>query len=195
MEIVKREVKRPFEIAGCEGKFDVIATVRRRRLHRSGRSTETRYLKSTLRSRQRSVQTCTESSRISDKRLKNEGKKEVRSQKSKKSKPVLKEIGRSIPARNELLEGPLSEAQRIKLQSSTEERGALRLSDLSLRFACRECESNGNCAVTRALQGICRRSYAPWRPTTQDLSQRGAARFTFVWTTPGFQPLESGVFV
>ena len=28
MDIVKREVKRPFEIAGCEGKFDVIATVR-----------------------------------------------------------------------------------------------------------------------------------------------------------------------
>ena len=28
MEIVKREVKRPFEIAGCEGKFDVIATVK-----------------------------------------------------------------------------------------------------------------------------------------------------------------------
>ena len=27
METVKREVKRPFEIAGCEGKFDVIATV------------------------------------------------------------------------------------------------------------------------------------------------------------------------
>lgn len=27
MEIVKREVRRPFEIAGCEGKFDVIATV------------------------------------------------------------------------------------------------------------------------------------------------------------------------
>ncbi len=27
MEIVKREVKRPFEIAGVEGKFDVIATV------------------------------------------------------------------------------------------------------------------------------------------------------------------------
>ena len=26
-DIVKREVKRPFEIAGCEGKFDVIATV------------------------------------------------------------------------------------------------------------------------------------------------------------------------
>ena len=26
-EIVKREVKIPFEIAGCEGKFDVIATV------------------------------------------------------------------------------------------------------------------------------------------------------------------------
>ena len=26
-EIVKRGVKRPFEIAGCEGKFDVIATV------------------------------------------------------------------------------------------------------------------------------------------------------------------------
>lgn len=28
MEIVKREVKRPFEIAGCEGKYDVVATVR-----------------------------------------------------------------------------------------------------------------------------------------------------------------------
>ena len=27
MEIVKREVKRPFEVAGCEGKFDVIASV------------------------------------------------------------------------------------------------------------------------------------------------------------------------
>ena len=27
MEIVKREVIRPFEVAGCEGKFDVIATV------------------------------------------------------------------------------------------------------------------------------------------------------------------------
>ena len=27
LEIVKREVKRPFEIAGCEGKVDVIATV------------------------------------------------------------------------------------------------------------------------------------------------------------------------
>ena len=27
MEIVRREVKRPFEVAGCEGKFDVIATV------------------------------------------------------------------------------------------------------------------------------------------------------------------------
>ena len=26
-EIVKREVIRPFEVAGCEGKFDVIATV------------------------------------------------------------------------------------------------------------------------------------------------------------------------
>ena len=27
LEIVKREVKRPFEIAGCDGQFDVIATV------------------------------------------------------------------------------------------------------------------------------------------------------------------------
>lgn len=27
MEIVRREVRRPFEIAGCEGKFDVVATV------------------------------------------------------------------------------------------------------------------------------------------------------------------------
>ena len=25
MEIVKREVRRPFEVAGCEGKFDVVA--------------------------------------------------------------------------------------------------------------------------------------------------------------------------
>jgi small subunit ribosomal protein S9 len=28
MEILKREVRRPFEVAGCEGKFDVVATVR-----------------------------------------------------------------------------------------------------------------------------------------------------------------------
>jgi len=28
MENVKREVRRPFEVAGCEGKFDVVATVR-----------------------------------------------------------------------------------------------------------------------------------------------------------------------
>jgi small subunit ribosomal protein S9 len=27
MEIVRREVRRPFEVTGCEGKFDVIATV------------------------------------------------------------------------------------------------------------------------------------------------------------------------
>lgn len=27
LEIVKREVTRPFEVAGCEGKFDVVATV------------------------------------------------------------------------------------------------------------------------------------------------------------------------
>ena len=27
LDIVKREVKRPFEIAGCEGQFDVIATI------------------------------------------------------------------------------------------------------------------------------------------------------------------------
>ena len=27
MEFVRREVKRPFEVAGCEGKFDVIANV------------------------------------------------------------------------------------------------------------------------------------------------------------------------
>jgi small subunit ribosomal protein S9 len=27
-EIVKREVRRPFEIAGCEGKYDVVATVK-----------------------------------------------------------------------------------------------------------------------------------------------------------------------
>jgi small subunit ribosomal protein S9 len=28
MEILKREVRRPFEIAGAEGRFDVVATVR-----------------------------------------------------------------------------------------------------------------------------------------------------------------------
>lgn len=28
MEILKREVLRPFEVAGVEGKFDVVATVR-----------------------------------------------------------------------------------------------------------------------------------------------------------------------
>ena len=28
LEIVRREAKRPFEIAGCEGQFDVIATIK-----------------------------------------------------------------------------------------------------------------------------------------------------------------------
>lgn len=28
MELLKREVRRPFEVAGAEGKFDVVATVR-----------------------------------------------------------------------------------------------------------------------------------------------------------------------
>ena len=43
---------------------------------------------------------------------------------------------------------------------------------MSLRFACRACESNGNCAV------ICHRSYAPWRPTTQTYpgEERAAGR-------------------
>ena len=27
MELLKREVRRPFAVAGCEGKFDVVATV------------------------------------------------------------------------------------------------------------------------------------------------------------------------
>ena len=27
MELLKREVRRPFSVAGCEGKFDVVATV------------------------------------------------------------------------------------------------------------------------------------------------------------------------
>ena len=99
---------------------------------------------------------------------------------------------RPIPARNELLEGPLSEAQRIKLQSSTEERGALRLSDLSLRFACRACESNGNCAVTRALQGICHRSYAPWRPTTQTYPSEHFAQHHLCGRPPNSNPWNRG---
>ena len=28
MEMVKREIERPFAVAGCEGKYDVVATVR-----------------------------------------------------------------------------------------------------------------------------------------------------------------------
>ena len=28
MEMVKREIERPFTVAGCEGKYDVVATVR-----------------------------------------------------------------------------------------------------------------------------------------------------------------------
>ncbi len=79
MEIVKREVKRPFEVAGCEGKFDVIATVR----GRSG---------------QRSIQSAFEGCGIPYERSSYEGKKEVRSQESKKSKPVLKEIAALVLA-------------------------------------------------------------------------------------------------
>ena len=72
--------------------LDDYLAMERRRLHRTGRSSPSRYLKSTLPGRPRSLQSTSEGSRIPDKRLKNEGKKEVRSQKGQKSKPVLKEI-------------------------------------------------------------------------------------------------------
>ena len=66
LEIVKREVKRPFEIAGCEGKFDVIATVTG-----GGYTGQAGAL--------RSIQSSSEGCRFLDKRCENEGKKEIRS--------------------------------------------------------------------------------------------------------------------
>ena len=50
MEIVKREVKRPFEIAGCEGKFDVIATVHGGGYTGQAGALQTRNFQSSLRS-------------------------------------------------------------------------------------------------------------------------------------------------
>ena len=91
-EIVKREVKRPFEIAGCEGKYDVNCHRIRRRIHRSGRRPQTWYCKSAVRCRQRELQSSSEGSRLPDKRPENERKKEIRLKESKKSQPVLQEI-------------------------------------------------------------------------------------------------------
>lgn len=48
-EIVKREVKRPFMVAGCEGKFDVVATVNGGGFTGQAGCAQTRYFKSTLR--------------------------------------------------------------------------------------------------------------------------------------------------
>ena len=85
-EIVKREVKRPFEIAGCEGKYDVIATVYGGGFSRSGRRPQTWYCKSAVRCRQRELQSSSEGSRLPDKRPENERKKEIRLKESEKSR-------------------------------------------------------------------------------------------------------------
>ncbi len=63
-EIVKREVKRPFEIAGCEGKFDVIVNCSRRRIYRTGRSYPSRYLKSSAAKQTMKYRPVLKSSRI-----------------------------------------------------------------------------------------------------------------------------------
>ena len=91
-EIVKREVKRPFEIAGCEGKFDVIATV-----HGGGYTGQAGALRHGIsralcEADREAYRPALEGCWIPDKRFQNEGKKEIRSQESKKSKPVLEEI-------------------------------------------------------------------------------------------------------
>ena len=110
-EIVKREVKRPFEIAGCEGKFDVIATV-----HGGGYTGQAGALRHGI-----SRALC-------------EADREA-------YRPALKAAGF------------LTRDSRMK------ERKKYGLKSLRLL---RMEQSNGMCAV------ICRRSFAPWRPTTQN---------------------------
>lgn len=91
-EIVKREVKRPFEIAGCEGKFDVIATV-----HGGGYTGQAGALRHGIsralcEADREAYRPALKAAGFLDKRFQNERKKEIRSQESKKSKPVLEEI-------------------------------------------------------------------------------------------------------
>ncbi len=80
-DIVKNEVKRPLELTGTMGSFDVIATV-----NGGGFTGQAGALRHGI------LQTNAQGSRLPDKRPKNEGKKETWSQEGKKSKPVLQEI-------------------------------------------------------------------------------------------------------
>ena len=82
LEILKREVRRPFDIAGVAGQFDIIATV-----NGGGTTGQAGAMRSKYRV-ERTFEIC----RLPDKRPKNEGKKEIRTEESKKSIAVLKEI-------------------------------------------------------------------------------------------------------
>ena len=88
MEIVKREVKRPFGIAGCEGKFDVIATVRG-----GGFTGQAGALRHGI---SRALCQADKGCRIPYQRPENEGKKEIRLKESKKSFPVLQALSFSL---------------------------------------------------------------------------------------------------
>ena len=92
MDIVKREVRRPFEIAGCEGKFDVIATVKGGGYTGQAGALRHGISRALCEADREAYRAGSEGSRLPHKRLQNEGKKEVRTEKGKKSQPVLKEI-------------------------------------------------------------------------------------------------------
>ena len=86
MDILRNEVKRPFEVTGCVGKFDVIALV-----NGGGMTGQAGALRHGI-----SRALCEADSENRPALKAYEGKKEVRTQESKKSSAVLKEIVREI---------------------------------------------------------------------------------------------------
>ena len=96
MELLKREVRRPLQLVGAEGKFDVIATV-----YGGGTTGQSGALRHGI--SRALCQADPENrpalkaagflgSRIPDQRPENEGKKEVRSEEGQKSFPVLQAL-------------------------------------------------------------------------------------------------------
>ena len=67
------------------------------------------------------------------------------------------------------------------------------LAALVLAIAPKE-QSNGMCAVICRSESSCLQHRGAWRPTTHS-RQAKPVQLTFVWTSPEFQPLESGDFV
>ena len=91
LETMKVIVKQPLVLTDTISKFDVLCKVVGGGYYRSSRCNKARYFKSITKGRRR-IKTGIEKGRILNKRPENEGKKEIRTQKSEKGTTVFKEI-------------------------------------------------------------------------------------------------------